>query len=573
MKSKIFITGIIALLILSGCQKLDQEVIMTLDYQKVINSYDYIKSLNSGVYSNLLNGFLYLNGQAMMASATDESEHTLETANVQKFNIGAWNAYDNPDNVWSAYFTGIRRANQFLISSDSVNLDQYKYDPLPASQTVYQTRLAEIKNWKYEARFLRAFFYFELLKRYGGVPIITTIRLINDDYSSVKRNTFAECVKFISDECDSTAAKLPVKYALAGDLGRATKGAALALKSRLLLYTVSDLYNLPSAWSGGYSNPELISVSGDRKVKWQAAADAALAVINLAGTSYALGTSYSSLFGSSTYNNAEIIFRRGNTNDNAFERASTPIGYDNGSSGTTPSQNLVDDYEVIVSPTTSVPFNWNNPVHALNPYANRDPRLGFTVLKNGDVIKGRAIEPFIGGLDGKPKNDATKTGYYLNKYVNNSLNLLTGTTSNHAWVYFRFAEMYLNYAEALNEANPGHIDIALYVNKIRQRSGVNMPAIPIGLTQSQMRDAIRHERRIEFAFEDQRYWDVRRWMLGDTYFNVPLKGVNIIKNANGTFSYTRINVENRVFQPKMYFYPIPQSELFIVTNWKQNPLW
>src|SRR5450759_3824747 len=144
MKSKIFITGIITFLILSGCKKLDQEVITTLTYDQVTKSYDFVRYLNSGVYTNLMNGFLYVGGGAMMASATDEAEHTLETASVQKFNVGAWNAFDNPDDVWSAYFTAIRKANVFLVSADSVNLDLYKFDPTPAQQTVWITRVAEL---------------------------------------------------------------------------------------------------------------------------------------------------------------------------------------------------------------------------------------------------------------------------------------------------------------------------------------------------------------------------------------------------------------------------------------------
>jgi starch-binding outer membrane protein, SusD/RagB family len=576
MKSKIFITGIILFLLIGGCKKLDQEVITTLTYDQVIKSYDYVRYLNAGIYTNLMNGFLYVGDAAMLASATDEAEHTLETATVQKFNVGAWNAFDNPDNVWSNYFVAIRRANVFLASADSVNLDIYKFDPTPAQQTVWVTRVAELKRMKYEARFLRAYFYFELIKRYGGVPILTSAGPITGDNSDVTRNTLAECIQFISDECDSTAAKLPLTYP-AADLGRATKGAAMALKSRLLLYSASDLWNSPSSWAPGYANPELISVNGDRTAKWLAAANAAKAVIDLAGTSYALGSNYGSLFGSGTFNNAEIIFRRGNSNSNTFELANTPIGYDLGQSGTTPSGNLVDDYEVKVNATTAVPFDWTNPIHAANPYApvgtsGRDPRLAFTVLLNNAVIKGRAVQAYLGGLDGKPTDRATKTGYYLNKYNNTSLTLLTGQTSNHSWIIFRLAEMYLNYAEALNEASPGDPDIKIYVDKVRQRASVVMPVLPGGLSQEQMRAAIRHERRIEFAFEDHRAWDVRRWMLGDSYFNVPLKGVSIIKNTDGTFTYQPVNVENRVFQSKMYFYPIPQSELNI-TGWPQNPIW
>lgn len=572
MNTKIIILGLITIFVLNGCQQLDQEIITTLNYEQVTKSYDFTNLRCKGVYHSLKNGFLSIDNQAMLASASDESEHTQERNSVYKFNVGAWNAYDNPDNVWAEYFQAIRRANLFLISSDSVDLDLYKFDPLPASQIVYHSRLAEIKNWKYEVRFLRAYFYFELIKRYGGVPILTQPATINDDFSKVKRNTLAECIKFITDECDSAANVLPVVYSIEDDYGRATKGAVLALKSRTLLYAASDLFNSPSVWASGYSNPELISVSGDRKLQWKAAADAAKAVIDLTGAGYVL-TDYNSLFGNNTYKNTEVIFRKANGNSNDFEIVNTPIGYDLGQSGTTPSQNLVDDYEVIVDANTCVPFDWNNPVHAVNPYLKRDPRLSFTILTNSTFLKGRPLETWNGGLDGKPKVMATKTGYYLKKYVDTNLDLLQGQTSNHAWIIFRLAEMYLNYAEALNEYDPGNPDIKKYVDFIRKRSGVNMPALPLGLSQEKMREAIRHECRIEFAFEDHRLWDVRRWMQGEKYFNVPLRGIDITKKSNNSFEYKVINVENRVFQPKMYLYPIPQSELFISKEIIQNPLW
>jgi hypothetical protein len=152
------------------------------------------------------------------------------------------------------------------------------------------------------------------------------------------------------------------------------------------------------------------------------------------------------------------------------------------------------------------------------------------------------------------------------------LNLTTGTTSVHSFIVFRLAETYLNYAEALNEVNPGHADVKIYVDKVRQRASVAMPPLPVGLSQAQTREAIRHERRVELAFEDHRYWDLKRWMIAPDVLGAPLRGVEITKNPDLTFSYQLITVENRVFEPKMYFYPIPQSEIFI-TGWKQNPLW
>jgi starch-binding outer membrane protein, SusD/RagB family len=393
----------------------------------------------------------------------------------------------------------------------------------------------------------------------------------------------AQCLQFITNECDSAAKNLVVTYAT-GDLGHATKGAAMALKSRVLLFAASDLFNT-SSWAGSYANPELISLSGsNRTARWDSAARAAKRVLDLTGTGYSLVTAanYVGLF--KTFNSSEIILTRRNTGTNTFERASYPVGYDLGNSGTTPSQNLVDDFEVKVDATTAVPFNWNNPAHAANPFSpagtlGRDPRLAYNVLLNNTTFKGRPVECWTGGLDGPGKPLATKTGYYLFKYIDPNVDLLLNTTSVHSWILIRLAEIYLNYAEAMNEAygpyvtGPAPLTLTAQqaINSIRTRA--TMPTIPGGLTQSQMRDIIRHERRVEFAFEDHRLWDVRRWMLGTTYFNIPLRGLRITKNADASFSYQVINVENRVFEPKMYFYPIPQTDLNIAKGWVQNPLW
>ncbi len=380
MKNKFYFLSTFFLILLAACQKLDREIITDFNKSLIESVQGNVGSLLNGVYAELREGFLDVDG-AMMASATDEAEHTNETSAVQKFNNGSWNAINNPNNVWGGFFRGIRKANVFLISSDSVNLDRYKLDPSPSQQLVYITSLAEIKRWKYEARFLRVLFYFELVKRYGGVPIITT-PLSEENIPSLKRNTLQECIQFIIDESDSAANNLPVVYPVAADLGRATKGAALALKARTLLYAASDLFNNPS-WAAGYTQPLLISLpSGDRAQRWKAAADAAKAVIDLPGTGYALFNNYSTLF--RAFNNTEIIFTRRNGASNTFKAANLPIGF-GGRSGTNPSQDLVDAYEVKTSATTSEKFDWNNPAHAANPYATtgataRDPRLFLTIL-------------------------------------------------------------------------------------------------------------------------------------------------------------------------------------------------
>ncbi|HVF98176.1 MAG TPA: RagB/SusD family nutrient uptake outer membrane protein, partial [Flavisolibacter sp.] len=476
-----------------------------------------------------------------------------------------------------------RKANNFLLLADNVNHDQYKLDPSPSAQSVYNTRLAEIARWKYEARFLRAFYYFELIKRYGGVPLMTTPRN-EGDVQGLKRNTLQECVQFISAECDSAATGLPTVYTatLSTDLSRATKGAALALKSRLLLYAASDLWNTPS-WPAGYANPEYISLPvSDRGARWQAAADAAKAVIDIAAPAgYGLSTNYATLF--RNFNVNEIIFTRRNTASNSFEIANFPVGFDRGQSGNGPSQDLVDAYEIKVNATTTAKFDWNNPVHAANPYATtgataRDPRLFLTVGVNNtnfSSVSGvtRPLEIFTGGRDGKPTVNATKTGYYLRKYVNESINLTTNQTAVHSWIYFRLAEIYLNYAEALNEATPGNAAIKTYYDLVRTRTGVAMPPLPAGLSQTEVRERIRNERRVEFAFEDHRAWDVRRWMIAPQALGGPLRGVDVTKTGATTFTYQPVVVETRTFLPKMYLYPIPQSELNIVTGLVQNPLW
>lgn len=566
----IHIKIIVILFILQGvgCSKfLDRDIITNLTEEDVIPSYTYARNRVTAVYSMLRAGFNEIDG-AMIASATDEAEHTLETSSIHRFNTGDWDEFSNPGNVWSHYYQAIRTANQFLSSTDDINLDFLKLDSRPSSQETYQARLAEINRWKNEVRFLRAYFHFELMKRYGGIPIVTDVYTIGDRSESIVRNSMHECVRFIVDECDAVSPNLPTVPA-GDDLGRVTRGAAMSLKSRILLYAASELYN-NNSWAAGYSNPELIALpSGNRIARWKEAGDAAKAVIDLSQVNYALHNNYQTLF--KTFNSPEIIFARRQGADNAFERASYPVGYDMGQSGTTPSQNLVDMYEVKVG-NSSEPFDWNNPAHASNPYANRDPRLGMSILTNNVTFKSRPVEIWNGGLDGNGRNQATRTGYYLLKYVDPNINLLTGTSSVHTWIFMRLGEIYLNYAEALNEYDPGNGDIKLYVDRLRQRTGVVMPKVPNGLNQSEMRDLIRRERQVELAFEGHRFWDLKRWMIAPSTLGVPLRGVDI--SLVGTeFVYTPKKVENRVFLPKMYYYPIPQQELLKVQGLVQNPLW
>lgn len=560
-KVKTILYGAALLLLVNACDSiLDREVVLSLTEDDVLTLYNNTQSRAVAIYNYLPSGFRCVDG-AMMASASDEAEYTLETSSIQMFNVGSWNAKNNPDGgSWWNNFRGIYLVNHFLANSDNLDLEMYRLNPDDIGHEQYQNRLDNIKRWKYEVRFLRAYFYFELIKRYGGVPVITRPVEIGDSFP---RNTLDSCVNFIVKECDDIAWGLPVKYTEQENLGRATRGAVLALKSRVLLYAASDLFNSPEKWASGYANKDLISVKPiDRKERWKRAADAAKNVIDLTDAGYALSNNYQGVFRS--YTDAEIILARRDGASNDFEKANYPVGYDLGNSGNTPSLNLLDDYEML----DGTAFDWNNKNHAANPYRGRDPRLAFTILSNMTKFNGRPVECWTGGRDGKGVPRATKTGQYLLKYIDPELNLLEGRTSVHTWVLIRLAEVYLNYIEALNEYQPAHSDIKIYYNKIRQREGIKMPELPDGLDQDAVRQKIRHERRIELAFEDHRLWDARRWMIaadnekGKGVLNIPLRGLEIL-NRGGVPSYTPIEIEKEILNLKC-IYILFHKEIWIL---------
>lgn len=561
------LSALLCVFALSSCN-LDPEIELNLTEEDMIHNYNNTQARASAVYSCLPNGLNAIDG-AMLASATDDSEHSIENSSVQKFNTGAWNALDNPDGAWGNLWNGIRAANLFLEKSDEVEMDYLRLDPNESQQEIYRIRLANIQRWKYEVRVLRAYFYSELIVRYGGVPIVTKSYGLTDHYRSRKRNSLEACIGFITDECDEAAENLPEVYA-SGDLGRVTAGAALALKSRVLLYAASDLWN-DDLWCDGYDYPEFVTVDASvatQAERWADAAEAAHDVMKLTDSGYRLASDWSGVFRS--YTSPEIIFARRDGNSNWFESTNFPVGFDGGNGGANPTQELVDAFEM----ADGSKFTWSG-VSEEGPYVNRDPRLQWTVLTNNAAFKNRTVEAWTGGRDGKGVTQATKTGYYLRKYVDENINLTLGQSSIHTWIIIRYAEILLNYAEAMNEAygpNADHgygMTAMQAVNEIRRRAG--MPVLPSSLTQDGLRERIRNERRVELAFEGHRFWDVRRWMIAEEALGSPVHGVEINKRG-GTFQYKKVEVEDRIFDTKMYFYPIPQSEINI-TGWPQNPLW
>ena len=573
MKNRINLMIVASILIVfSACDFLEPEALSLTTGKDVFSNYSNLTRLRNDMFNYMPDGYNVI-GNSWRASASDEAEEVNETESIQNFNNGNWNMYSNPDNVWSKNYQGIRKTFDFMQGSDTITFSEYKIsDPVN-----YTARVKKLKMWRAEAKFLRAFFYFELLKRYGGVPIVDRKFDIEKDYdylTSLKRNSFADCVSEIVTLCDSAAFYLPVKQADVAntDWGIPTYGAALALKARVLLYAASDLYN-----QTGNKNPLIGYTDVNRINRWLKAAVANKAVLNLMPlVPYSFQSTYSALFLLKTVRSNEVIFERRYPASNSFETQNYPIGYQSGKTGTCPSQNLVDAYEM----KTGVPFDWKNPVHAANPYTDRDPRLQASIIVNNSVWKSANVQLWEGGINGQPVYRASKTGYYLKKYVDESLNLTIGQTSAKQWIFFRLSEIYLNYAEAMNEAfGPAVADTFKItslqaINSVRTRAGVAMPAIAAGVTKDELRQKIRNERRIELAFEDHRFWDVRRWMIGESTLGTTVRGVKITKTADGVFTYVPFDLEKRVFEPKMYFYPVPQSEIIKGNgNMEQNPGW
>lgn len=555
--SYIYISAAISIAFaLSSCNGfLDREEDSFIDKTATFDSYNRTKQYLTYAYTLLPDGLNRFSREAMLASATDDAEFAIESAEIQQFNNGSWNALNNPDDVWNRYYSGISKCCTLLENTNHVNLDISRLDP--DKQVEYANSLKDIRMWRAEARFLRAYFHFELLKRYGPIPIVTSTLSINGNYENTPRPTMKEVVDFIAKECDIAADTLELTpWRNVNDaFGRATKGAALALKSRLLLYAASPLY-VDFGDTNEANKPTDVAL-------WKSAADAARAVIDL--NQYELASSYADLF-KNDFQNKEYIFVRRYAANSDFEKSNFPVSF-GGQGGTNPSQNLVDDYEML----DGTPFDWNDPAKAAQPFENRDARLGATILMNMAPFKGKKVATYPEGADASPNPNATKTGYYLRKFLNEDVNIQTGgSSSGHVVPLFRLAEIYLNYAEALNECDPTNPDIALYLNKVRNRA--SLPNVS-ALSQEQMRAVIQHERRVELAFEEHRSWDVRRWKIASSTLGAPLMGVQIERKPLGGYTYMPVKVEQRVFQPKMYWYPIPQSEVLKLKQWKQNNGW
>ena len=554
------IVAISALSIFSACDDfLDTKGDIYLTPEMLETQYEQMFSLGYKAYTNVVNGFTMIDNN-LFAAVSDEAQNVTPVSETQRFNEGSWSAYYNPDDYYSKAYEGIHDVNYYLENSvNYVKILALNRDTMNATGlTQYQTDVKNCNWLRNEAKALRAYYYFELMKRYGGVPLITRTYGLNED-ANLPRESVDNIVKAIVKDIDEVKDELVVNWKSVGfsDMeGRITKGAALSIKARTLLYAASPLFN-----------PD------NNLEKWAAAAQACYDIIDM--NEYKLHTSYASLFTIKITNTSkETIWaiRMGQTN--AFERANYPIGTPGGATGICPSQNLVSAYEY---KTDSDPDN---------PYEGLDPRFGFSIVYNNSQWNGRTIEIWAGGQDDPAKLKTSPTGYYLKKFLNENQNLVNDAKEIRSWIVFRYAETLLNYAEAMNEAYGPDNDPKGYgktareaVNEVRNRSGVRMPAVevPIGDIAA-MRKAIKHERRIELAFEDHRYWDLKRWDDAKDVLNEPIRGVKVtrkVENEHPIFSYNEYEVSKRVFvAPKMNLYPIPQSEIVKSGNvLVQNPNW
>lgn len=549
MKSK-NILCMLLVMVFAGCDTLDTKIDTLITQEQLDSDYSKLRDLGYAPYTFIRSGFSRIDGN-IAAAMSDEAAYTQTASNVRLFNEGSWNQYNNPDNVYANSYKGIRAANFFL--DYSVNYKQQlaqNRDTLSDGGYQYRLSVREIEWMRAEAHVLRAYFYFELIKRYGDVPLVKNVLSVEDD-SDFSRTGVDEVVNYAVSEIDYALDSLQVDWKSADSErdGRFTKGAAMALKSRMLLYAASPLHNPANDVS-----------------KWERAASAAYDVVQL--NQYTLSSNYRTLFlESNSATSGEIIMAYRIGASNGMERANYPIGTPGGNSGVTPSQNLVAAYEFKGAPDPN------------NPYANRDPRLGYSVVVNNSTWNGRTMEIYSGGKDDPNNANASRTGYYLKKFLLDNLFLTQDETRIRNWVMFRYAEILLNYAEAMNEAfgpdnNNGYAMTAREaVNAVRRRAGVEMPAV-IAADKDEMRERIKHERRIELAFEEHRFWDLLRWKDAELNLNRPLYGIRATK-VGDRFDYEEFTVQQRIFDAsKMYLYPIPYSEIARSNGMlTQNPNW
>ncbi|MGO4292033.1 RagB/SusD family nutrient uptake outer membrane protein [Chitinophaga sp. RAB17] len=596
MKSNIISNVILVfccVLLVSGCSKyLDQVPNDRITIEEVFRKKGPSEQFLANVYSYVDDESDQWNGNPWLGNS-DEGDITWSKYNTYALNIGnisAGNAlYDN----WGYYYNGIRSASYFIKHIDE-NIEIRSLNGQ-----------ALIDQYKAEARCLRAYYYFLLMRQFGPVVLAGDSVLAPDAPAGelqLPRSPYDDCVSYVSAQLDEAAAVLPLVPSMNGQasdlaFGRMTKGTALAIKARLLLYAASPQYNgnTDLATFKSQSGTPMMSQSYDKE-KWKKAADAAKAVIDLG--QYSLykdpsGDVLKSLQGifSQAWNNEQIFSRKSN-NLGTWDVHCMPRQA-GGWCGIAVTQEQVDAYFMKDGKSIQASalyaekgFTMVAGVSVFNMYINREPRFyrdvtyHNSIFQGGNMSSAAPISFFVSGLNGKNGHptDWSKTGYLVRKNVAPQTNAGSGGTGqkqDRPIIIFRLAEMYLNYAEALNEYSPGSPDIATYVNAIRQRAGIPQygtgpDALPLPASQNEMRDKIRAERRVELAFECHRWFDIRRWKIAPDVMG-DVHGMNINKDGNDFF--VRSVAATHLFRQASYWFPISQYEMDRGKMIVQNPGW
>lgn len=563
-----------------SCNKdfLEKKPLSEFEESDVWKDKGLIQAFVNDLYVQMRPGF----NEVMLSSMSDESRfiHDYNTSRVVQGNmtpddLGGLNDFAR----WAPHYKTIRNCNMFLEKiKDVKGIDQ-----------------ALINRLTGEVYFMRAWYYHILVKYFGGVPLITyTFNLNgeNSDFSKVERAKFTDCVNFIADQCDSAAKYLPNNYEEIDNKGRVTKYAAYALKSRMLLYAASKLYNDPGI-------PEMTALN-----KNETNMATAFATRALAAADSVINSGLYSLYkptGNGTNDYARVFLDKGNAElifvklfdksllGTSHDKYNGPNGYHNWG-GNVPIENFVSGYQM----ADGSAFSWADPDKAAHPYANRDPRFYATILYDGAKWKtrpadARQTDPVgviqtgryesangkdsVWGLDTRNSTienwNGTFSGYYLRKFMDINLDaqFLNGDQS---WIWLRYAEVLLNRAEA-SLVLKDYPEARRVLNMVRTRAG--MPATT--LDGEELWTVYKYERRYELAYEEHRFFDVRRWMDAATVFSDDAKGIDVRGSfvPGHPFKYTVFTMQERTFNKQNYFAPIPSSELRKTDALKQNPFY
>ena len=551
---------------LSSCSdKMDYKEYNGYDAEYIQKMFSRVGGLMTYIYSDFDNDWGNYGG-AVLGSATDESVYSHPGAAIEDFYNGSWSPTNAYQSVWNTAWNGISYCNLVLDKFMGLTFPEYTLD------VHYKEEMAQYKNYEYEARFARAYFYFELVRQYKNVPL-KLHDMTADEANKLPQSSSDEVFKFIDDECAEIQDKIVKDYTAVGypsvaETGRAGKLAVMALRARAALYHASPLFN-----------------TNNDKTLWFTAAKLCQDVLDEAqNEGKSLARDYSKLFLADGMKDVdtqkEFIFgSRSTTARNTFEKYNFPIGMENAGGGNCPTQNLVDAFEMSNGKAINEEGSGYDPQ---NPYSNRDKRLSWIVACNGEQwpnsIKS-PLETYVGGANSSSVTYGTPTSYYLKKYVNPTLvigNTNPGTAA-HIWVIFRLAEYYLDYAEAvMNFTGDGYTKpqglkytAAQAINVVRKRAG--QPDMETGLAFDQFKKKYENERFVELAFEGHRFFDLRRWKNAPEYLTT-IRKMTITKADDGTLTFTPGVLETRTWENKWYLFPFPQKDV-LNCGYTQNEGW